>query len=79
MQVKLPDFICSHVPMEIFLFYEMGKKCGNKKRFVYGRGGSFGCPSLEKNALIHKPPLLQLFTTYLLITHLWVWLVGCYG
>jgi hypothetical protein len=44
MQVKLPDFICSHVPMEIFLFYEMGKKCGNKKRFVYGRGGSFGCP-----------------------------------
>ncbi len=24
-----PNFICSHVPMEIFLFYKMGKKWGN--------------------------------------------------
>jgi hypothetical protein len=23
--------LCSHVPMEIFLFYETGKKQGNKK------------------------------------------------
>jgi hypothetical protein len=27
-----PNFICSHVPMEIFLYYETGKKQGNKKR-----------------------------------------------
>jgi len=29
-----------YVPMEIFLFYEMGKKQGNKKSVVYVRGGS---------------------------------------
>jgi hypothetical protein len=28
---ELPNFTCSHVPMEIFLFYKMGKKWGNKK------------------------------------------------
>jgi hypothetical protein len=34
-----PNFICSHVPIEVFLFYKMGKKQGNKKkRVVYGRG-----------------------------------------
>jgi hypothetical protein len=38
-----PNFICSHVPMEIFLFYEIGKKWGNEKRVVYLRGGT--CPS----------------------------------
>jgi hypothetical protein len=26
--------------MEIFLFYEIGKKRGNKKRVVHARGGS---------------------------------------
>jgi hypothetical protein len=36
-----PNFICSHVPMEIFLFYEMRKKGGNEKRVVcIGGGGS---------------------------------------
>jgi hypothetical protein len=29
-----------HVPMEIFLFNEMGKKRVNKKRIVYIKGGS---------------------------------------
>jgi len=36
-----PNFVCFHAPMEIFLFYEMRKKGGNKKRVVYTRGGSF--------------------------------------
>jgi hypothetical protein len=35
-----PNFICSHVPMEVFHFYEMGKKPRNEKRVVYIRGGS---------------------------------------
>jgi hypothetical protein len=35
-----PNFICSHIPLEIFLVYIMGKKWGNKKRVVYVRGGS---------------------------------------
>jgi len=35
-----PNFICSHVPMEIFLSYEMRKKGGNEKRVVY-IGGRF--------------------------------------
>jgi hypothetical protein len=31
-----------YIPMlEIFLFYKMGKKRGNKKRVVYVRGGSY--------------------------------------
>jgi hypothetical protein len=30
-----PNFICSHIPMEIFLFYEAGKNLGNQKRVVY--------------------------------------------
>jgi hypothetical protein len=30
-----PNFICSHIPMEIFLFYETGKKLVNKKRVAY--------------------------------------------
>jgi hypothetical protein len=29
---ELPNFMCSHVPMEIFLFYEMGKKLGHPNR-----------------------------------------------
>jgi hypothetical protein len=29
------NFICSHVLMKIFLFYETGKKQGNKKRALY--------------------------------------------
>ncbi len=37
---ELPNFICSHVPMEIFLFDKMGKKGGNEKRVVYVSGGS---------------------------------------
>ncbi len=32
------NFICSHVPMEIFIFYEMKKKGGNKKRVVLHKG-----------------------------------------
>jgi hypothetical protein len=32
--------MCSHVPMEIFLFYETGKKPGNKNRVVYVKGNS---------------------------------------
>jgi hypothetical protein len=35
---ELPNFICSHIPLEIFLIYKMGKKQGN--RVVYIRGGS---------------------------------------
>jgi hypothetical protein len=38
----LPNFVCSHVPMEIFLFYKTGKKPGNQKRVVYIRGGMGG-------------------------------------
>jgi hypothetical protein len=34
------NFICFHVPMEIFHFYKMGKQQRNKKRVVYIRGGS---------------------------------------
>jgi hypothetical protein len=41
MLVISPNFICSHVPMEEFHFYKMGKKPGNKRRIVYIRG-SFG-------------------------------------
>jgi hypothetical protein len=35
-----PNFIRSHVPIEIFLFDERGKKQGNKKIVVYVRRGS---------------------------------------
>jgi hypothetical protein len=39
----LPNFICSHVPMEIFLFYKTGKKPGNQKKSCLhkGRNGRF--------------------------------------
>ncbi len=37
---ELPNLICSHIPMEIFHFYEMGKKQGNQKRVLYVRGCS---------------------------------------
>jgi len=39
-QGSSPNFKCSHISMEIFLFYEIGKKRGNKKRVVSARGGS---------------------------------------
>jgi hypothetical protein len=32
---ELPNFTCSHIPMEIFLFYERGKKQGNQKRELF--------------------------------------------
>jgi hypothetical protein len=35
---ELPNLICSHVPMEIFLLYEMGKKQGNQKRALLRKG-----------------------------------------
>jgi len=35
-----PNFICSHIPMEIFLVYRMGKSEEIKREFVYVRGGS---------------------------------------
>jgi hypothetical protein len=31
---ELPNFICSHVPTEVFPFYKMGKKQGNEKGVV---------------------------------------------
>jgi hypothetical protein len=31
---ELPNVICSHVPMEIFLFYETGKKQKKRKLFT---------------------------------------------
>ncbi len=34
-------FLCSYIPMEIFLFYERGKKQGNQKRVVYVIGASY--------------------------------------
>jgi hypothetical protein len=40
MLVELPNFICSHVPMEIFLFYETRKKGRNQKKVVCIRQGS---------------------------------------
>jgi hypothetical protein len=43
MQGELSIFICSHIPMEIFLFSETGKKWENQKRVVYVRGGSCTC------------------------------------
>jgi hypothetical protein len=39
-QGNSPNLLCSHVPMEIFLFFEMGKRQGNKNRVVYITGGS---------------------------------------
>jgi hypothetical protein len=39
-QGSSPNYICSHIPMEIFLFYKVGKKQGNKKKVVYVRRGS---------------------------------------
>jgi hypothetical protein len=72
-----PSFIFSHVPTEIFLFYEMGKKWGNTKRIVSVRGGSCtcvfswglgtplgSCPWVslpQENALVQEPPL-QLYS-----------------
>jgi hypothetical protein len=45
------NFICSHVPMEIFNFYKMGKKQRNKKRVVYikGRKFQYSCIPLGKS------------------------------
>jgi len=43
MQGGVPNFICSHVPMEIFLLHERRKKQGNQKRVVYIRGGFRTC------------------------------------
>ncbi len=40
---ELPIFICSHIPMEIFLFCETGKKWENQKSVVCARGGSCTC------------------------------------
>jgi len=70
-------FPCSHVPMEIFFFYEMGKKWGNTKRIVFVRGGYCTCvfswvlgtplgscpwvPLPQENALVQEP-LLQLYS-----------------
>jgi hypothetical protein len=34
-----PNSICSHIPMEIFIFYGTGKKRGNQKRVTYLRRG----------------------------------------
>jgi len=34
-QGSFHNFICSHVSIEIFLYYETGKKQGNKKRALY--------------------------------------------
>ncbi len=47
---ELPNLICSHVPMEIFLFYKTEKKQENQKRvslykgrsrYTYGRVGLY--------------------------------------
>jgi hypothetical protein len=66
-----PNFVCSHIPMEIFLFYKMGKKWGNKnKRVVYLKerfpsyswvlvrllGNDLGCPSLTRTNLYKNLP-----------------------
>ncbi len=73
-QGNSPNFICSHDPMEIFLFYEIGKKWRNKKRVVYVRGPcthalSWGLgtssssrpwvPLPQENTLGHEPLLQQ--------------------
>ncbi len=79
---QLPNFICSHVPMEIFLSYKTGKKLGNWKRVVYIQGGSHTCafswgsgtPSgshpwvtlPHENALVQGPPLQHSTHTQLL-------------
>jgi hypothetical protein len=31
LESSAPNFICSHIFMEIFVFYKTGKKRGNKK------------------------------------------------
>jgi hypothetical protein len=75
-QGSSPNFVCSHVPMEIFLFYKMRKKWENKKRVVYVMGGSctsafswgLGTPSssrtwvplAQENTLVIQEPPLQL-------------------
>jgi len=39
-----PNFISSHIPMEMFLFYETGKKLVNKKRVAYeGERFQYSC------------------------------------
>jgi hypothetical protein len=74
-QGSSPNLICSHVPMEIFLFYEMRKNGGNKNWVVSTRGGSctpvfswgsgtLSCshpwvPLPKENTLIREPPLQQ--------------------
>jgi hypothetical protein len=35
---ELPNLICSHVPMEVFLFYERGKKKGKSKEGCLQKG-----------------------------------------
>jgi len=44
--------MCSHVPMEIFLFYHMRKK-GNKKRVDYIKGGSMRSPEVREHPRVH--------------------------
>ncbi len=46
------NYICSHVPMEIFGFYEMRKKGGNKKRVVYVKG----VPILVRSSEVWEHP-----------------------
>jgi len=61
-----PNFIRSHVPIEIFPFYETGKKWGNKKRVVSVRGVLVHFPEVWEhpwvplpweNALVWEPSL----------------------
>ncbi len=78
-----PNFICSCIPTEIFLFYEMGMKQGNKNRVVYIRGGScthvfswgqehswahaLGCPSLRRTHSYDLPYNIILYSQDLVL------------
>jgi hypothetical protein len=56
---ELPNFLCSQVPMEIFLFHKIGKKWGNQKRVVYTRAGSCTCAfSWGLGTPLHLAPTL---------------------
>jgi len=68
-----PNFTCSHIFMEIFLFYQTGKKRGNKKTLAYVRGGSstrafpwcLGTPSGEwTHMYVHKGTSSTTFQPY---------------
>jgi hypothetical protein len=74
---KLPNFICSHVPMEIFLFYESGKNLGNQNRVCLRKGRfpylcvlSGGPPSRECTCAGTSPRIKRLLALHFFLSSL---------